>query len=261
MLTSLLALLLVRGVPASAPLPWSGPSGVAEAGQDRLAANASVDDVLEALHKRGDHLTDFDADVTQTTYDPASGDATVLSGRVLFHRSAGGETKVRVTFDARKDGDKAPKPYKKEYALAGQWLVERDYARKRETRTQVLRPGEQIDLFKLGSGPFPLPIGQDPAEVKRQFTATRAEGEGDLPRVKLVPVAGTKLASKFAEIVVGVDPATRFPTSIKTDGASGSRLTELKNIRVNENSKLADGDFDLPAIGDDWDRSEQPLAD
>jgi hypothetical protein len=32
---------------------------------------------------------------------------------------------------------------------------------------QMLRPGEKINLFKLGEGPFPLPIGQELASLKQ----------------------------------------------------------------------------------------------
>jgi hypothetical protein len=41
----------------------------------------------------------------------------------------------------------------------------------------VLRPGEKVNLLKLGEGPFPLPIGQKRDDVKRQFDVTLAKPE------------------------------------------------------------------------------------
>jgi hypothetical protein len=258
---AVLSVVALAGVPAK----LAAPAAPAVTVQDRLAADASVDVLLEALHQRGLNLVDFDADVKLTESDQSTGNDTIRTGRALYHKPADpadGGAVVRVKFDTRDEGS-GPKPYVREYLLSGQWLTERDYKRKTETKTQVLRPGQQVNLLKLGEGPFPLPIGQEPDAVKKQFAVTLLAPEAGVPRLQLVPTPGTKLANKFSEIVVSIDPATRFPTVIKTTDRTKStiRTTELTNLRVNPQPGLTDGDFALPAVGADWKIAEQPLED
>lgn len=243
-------------VPAPATLPADGKPLPADG---KLTADAGIDALLAALHRRGLDLTDFDADVKLADSDAATGSTTTRAGRVLYHKLAEGEARLRVTFETRQEDDARPRNERLEYLLDGPWLTDRNYARKIEVRRQVLRPGEKINLLRLGEGPFPLPIGQHPDDVKRQFTVSLLEPMDDKPRLRLVPVAGTRLARKFSQIDVVVDPATRFPSYIETLDANGAtvRSTELSNLRVNPTPGLTDKDFALPAVAGDWKLSEE----
>ena len=81
------------------------------------------------------------------------------TGTAIYQATAPGEARMRITFDQRiQEG--AVQAQKIEYLLAGGWLIDRNYTRKIEVNRQVLRPGEKVNLLKLGEGPFPLPIGQ-----------------------------------------------------------------------------------------------------
>src|SRR2546421_2404681 len=131
-----------------------------------LSEASSVDDVLDALDARGRSLNQFTADVTLTEKDEATAVDSQRSGHVWYQKRQGND-RIRVTFDQKAEG-RFNKPEKLEYLLDGGWLVDRDYRRSIEVKRQVLRPGEKINLLKLGEGPFPPPIGQPKADVHRE---------------------------------------------------------------------------------------------
>lgn len=270
MITTLIVLSLFLQVspPEAAPaVPADAPAAVPAAPGARVAlpADASADVLLDALHKRGLDLVDFDADVKLSDIDPALGTSTDRMGRILYHTggpATDGLAKLRVTFTTRDDGT-GPRPDRLEYLLDGRILTDRNHRKKIEVRRRVLREGEKMNLLRLGEGPFPLPIGQEPAEVRRQFAVTLLEPEGGTPRLRLAPREGTRLAAKFSQIDVWVDPQTHFPVKISTlDGNGASeRGTELTNLRVNPAGGLKDSDFALPPIGGDWQTTDEAFRD
>jgi outer membrane lipoprotein-sorting protein len=124
-----------------------------------------------------------------------------------------------------------------------------------------------MNLLKLGEGPFPLPLGQDKADVKKMFEVVKlaSGGNEDPPgtiHAQLKPKDGTQFQTKFKFIDVWIDPASRMPVKIETSDTNevAKRTTELKNIHVN--TKLTDEDFKLPPIDEKgWDIHEQPFED
>jgi hypothetical protein len=181
-----------------------------------------------------------------------------------MQRLPGGDARLRVVFNTKTVNDAKPVNDKQEYALAGGWLVDRNYPDRKEVRRQVLRPGEKMDLLKLGEGPFPLPLGQDPAEVQRMFTVKKMPPKPTDPpgtiHAQLVPKPGTQFETKFASIDVWVDAASRFPVRIVTSDPNGTtvRTTELKEIKVN--AGLGDADFALPQIDEkSWSMQSAPF--
>jgi hypothetical protein len=230
-----------------------------------LSADSSVDQILDALDQRGKQLEDFTADVDLTDVDIATGSDSKLIGKVRMQRLPGDDSRIRVVFDKKVVNDVA-KPDKSEYMLSRGWLIDRDYPGRKEIRRQVLRPGQKMNLLKLGEGPFPLPLGQDKADVHKQFEVTKIPpGKDDPPgtiHARLVPKPGTQFEPKFKKIDVWVDPTSRMPVKIETvdPNETTTRTTELKEIRVN--SKLTDKDFELPPIDEkQWDIHEQPFED
>src|SRR5688572_22684265 len=107
------------------PNPLVNPVG---AGADaNLPADATLDQVLSALHVRGQDLKDFVSDVSMTQQDALTGDATVLTGKVWYQNQGQGKTRIRVVFDGKKIGERAIKDFKQEYMLDNPWLIERDH--------------------------------------------------------------------------------------------------------------------------------------
>jgi outer membrane lipoprotein-sorting protein len=229
----------------------------APAGDVVLSADSSVDQILDALDARGDSLQDFTADVTLSDVDAATGGDTTRSGKIWMQRVSPDDARLRVLFG---------KPDKIEYALDKGWLLDRDYTRRLEVRRQVLKPGEKMDLLKLGEGPFPLPLGQDKADVHKMFEVKKFPQKAEDPKgtihVQLIPKPGTQFESKFASIDVWADPQSKFPVKIETVDPNGTtiRTTELKSIKVN--TGLSGPDFTLPKVDEKtWEIREKPFED
>ena len=72
------------------------------------------------------------------------------------------------------------------------------------------RPGEKVNLLKLGEGPFPLPIGQPKEDVHREFIVTK----GDLKLPPLYAVLGRVTGGMDVVQKIGKlgDLATELPT-------------------------------------------------
>lgn len=214
-----------------------------------LTPSASVEQILQALHQRGDGLESLSADVKLTEIDDL-GDSIVRTGRVLL-LDPYGQTLFRATFNTRQVENRRYEE-KIEYVLADGVLLERNYPRKIQVRRQVLRPGERMNLLKLGEGPFPLPIGQHPEEVLRQFEVQRIdEPQSHVPQtiqLRLVPQPGTQLDRRFARIDVWVDLKDHMPRVIETvDGReTTTRRTELSHLAINP--RLTSSDFELERI-------------
>ncbi len=152
---------------------------------------------------------------------------------------------------AKPHNDK-PEKIHQEYVLAGGMLIDRDYDQMKETRWQVLKPGQKMNLLKLGEGPFPLPLGQDKADVHKMFEVTKIAPDKDDPpgtmHVLLKPKPGTHFETKFATIDFWVDPKSSMPMRIVTQDPNGTttRQTDLSNIQID--TKLSDDDFKLEPI-------------
>jgi hypothetical protein len=231
-----------------------------------LTAQSSIDQILHALDQRGKTLKDFTANVTLSHSDVAQGNGDELTGRMWMQRLAGNDARLRVIFNTRQVNDEKPRNDKQEYELANGWLTDRSYTDHKEIRRQVLKPGQKMDLLKLGEGPFPLPLGQDPAEVKRQFEVARLPAKPSDPagtiHVRLTPKPGTRFASKFEQIDFWVDPASEFPIKIETLDPNETTLTTATLSDIKVNSGLGDGDFKLPQIDEkQWHIQVAPFED
>jgi outer membrane lipoprotein-sorting protein len=213
-----------------------------------LPPNAPIDTILEALNERVAKLSD-------TTGDSALGNDKTRTGTIWFSRQSPTQLRVHVLFDKLVVGHIIENE-KIEYLLDGDWLTDRTYAAKNETKRQVLKPGEKKDLMKLGSGAFPLPIGQDKEDVKKAFDVAKVAPNKDDPadtiHLTLMPKEGTDMAKKFTSIDVWVDLKSHMPTVIDTVSGSEEHRIELKDIHVNPTPPLSDKDFTLPEIDSSW---------
>jgi outer membrane lipoprotein-sorting protein len=236
----------------------------ATAGAGPLSTKSTDDDVLDAMHDRGSTLKSFKADVTQKQVDSLANEVT-YKGHVAFESLAGGDARLHFLIDTKKKG-KGPerKVPPREYLLANGWLTDRDYSLQNETRRQVVRPGQKIDLFSLGKGPFPLPIGQDRAQVRRLFDVSRPPADKDDPdpphtiHLQLTPKDGTDLARRFTTIDFWVDTDQQMPVRIETHAPNGDdQTTDLLNLKLN--TPVSDGDFTPEPLKGKWNTHEEPI--
>ena len=246
----------------AAPLLLTIPAQ-AQARTTILDDKSTVDQVLDALHARGQGLKEFAGELSIVETDNLTGEPTTVRGKAWYQDNGEGNSRLRVRLDSKKVGEKPEKEYKQEYLLDKGWLTERDYKRKKEVARQVLKPGQKVNLLKLGEGPFPLPVGQPREEVLKLFEAKRIESKKEDPQgtvhVELIPKPGTQFARKFKKLDVFVDTKTDFPKQIDTidPRETGVRSTDLSKINVNVG--VADKDFKLDDISDDWERKTEPM--
>lgn len=221
----------------------------------------AIEQHLKDLQKTGQTLLDFSAKIKLTEVDNATGLETQRIGKIVFQRRGPGDDRIRVTFESEKiaDGDRILR--KLEYLLQDGKMWDRDYSKKTETIRQITRPGEKIDLLKLGEGPFPLPIGQDPAEVHKQFEVSQspsADDPADSFHLVLTPRVDSSLARKLKQLDVIVGNKSLFPERIIT---LDPQQTKVQTIELNDlklNAKLEDKAFELPSIdGQEWSRHEE----
>jgi len=243
--------------------------GVVQAQAQPAPASAqgdgSIDQVLGQLDQVGKNLKEFSGKVKLVEEDTGMGSEVAHLGTVAFQKKADGSVRIHVVFDQRvANGVKAAE--KTEYLLDGPWLWDRNYRAKNEMKREVLRPGQKMDLFKLGEGPFPLPIGQSPAEVHKEFDVSKpAPAKDDVPgtvHLLLKPKAGTDLDRKFFSIEVYVDQKTHMPARVITvdKKQQHTSTTDLTDLVLNPAGGLKDGDFALSNIeGQGWQRGVEEL--
>jgi hypothetical protein len=212
-------------------------------------ASGDVDALLRALDVRGDTLGDFAANLHLVETDQIAQLSTERTGRIWFQSQGPGDARVRVLFDKRVT-DRGRKPERIEYILDDGELLDRDYQKRIEVKRQVVRPGEQVDLLRLGEGPFPLPLGQNPDDVKRLFDVSLVGKSGTTAHVLLVPKPDTDLAGEFKQLEVWVDEASSMPTRITTTDPDERRTSTYDLLDIQLNTGLGDGDFRAEPLGD-----------
>jgi hypothetical protein len=237
-----------------------------------LAGNATVDEVLDALDQRGKSMSSFTARVSLTDGEELTGDLSTRVGKILFKKTDADDGLLRVTFDKRID-ENVTRNEKSEYKLDGRWLIERNYRRSTQTIREVVKPGEKLNLLKLGEGPFPLPIGQKKEEMHEMFEVTEIPLTAKEVKDKLLagtihitltPKPGSRFSRRFGAIDVWVDRKSNFPVQIHTQAPdeSAPHLTKLEDLKINPPGGLNDGDFDLPRIDEQaWSQTTERYKD
>jgi outer membrane lipoprotein-sorting protein len=228
--------------------------------------DSSIDAWLDRLDARGKNLDNFAADLRLTETDNSTMLSTTRLGTVVFQRPKEGDARMKITFDKKiADENGPPLNEKIEYVLKDGWLIERDYRLKKQISRQVVRPGEKINLLKLGEGPFPLPIGQDKQKVHKQFDVKIIPPAKDDPadsaiHLQLIPKRGSQFERKFGSIDVWVDAKTDMPIRIEAVDRNGTttRTTDLDHLKVN--ATLGASAFDLPSLPEGWERYEEPYG-
>lgn len=258
MITSMICLAGCVGgmtIRARAESPIAPPANV-------LNGNSNVDDVLDALQQDAKVVHAFSADVRDTEDDLIQSTEVIRTGKVWFVFKPSGDATLHLVLDHKQSGNQQFAE-KIEYLLDNGWLSMRNYDTKKETHMQLVRPGEKVDLFQLGKGPFPLPIGQDKSNVHGQFDVTIVSPDKDDPpgtiHLKLVPKPGTPLDQQFSSFEVWVDRSTKMPVRLVTVNKheTESKTWDLLNLKVNP--QLSARDLTLPQLEKGWDSIDKPL--
>jgi outer membrane lipoprotein-sorting protein len=232
--------------------------------QTQPTTDPQIDQVLDELHDRGGTLKEFTADISEADSDTIMGNTTTKTGKVWYQVKPGGDVRLHLLFDKKQVGQRPAHEERREYLLNNGWIIDRDYPGMIETNRQVSQPGEKVNLFELGKGPLPLPIGQDKKDVHEQFDVTLVPPAKDDPpntvHMQLKPKAGTDLARKFTTLDFWIDRKLAMPIRIETLDAKQSMDQQIDLQNLNVKPGLGDADFTLPAIDDkEWNRHDEPF--
>lgn len=230
-----------------------------------LTKDSSIDEILDALDARGKNLKSFVCDVSLTEEDLQTGDAPIRSGKVLYQLKDNGDGRIYVKFrqKAIEAGAKAVEA-KLDYLLDDGKLIDRNYSKRAQSTNEILKPGEKLNLLKLGEGPFPLPIGQPKEDVKQMFEVSKIEASKDDPpdtvHIRLIPKPDTRFARQFKVIDTFVDPKQNMPARIVTENPETKRTADLSNVQINP--VLTNQDFELEKVDlTGWNISEGAYQD
>ncbi len=225
--------------------------------QADINKDSSIDQILDAMHDVGKNLKAMAADVQLSDQDISLGDdPKVRSGSMVLVRPSEDDTKIHITFTQKKIGKKIFNE-KQEFIIDGAQVIERDWSSdpKKETTRVIAAEGTKLNIFKLGEGPFPLPIGQTKEEVQKQFDVKKIQPTPESPagtiQVELTPKKETDLARKFSVITLSLSP-NGMPSVIETTDTKQIEMksASLSNVRLNDAVKPEE--FKIEKIDDSW---------
>ena len=151
--------LLFRGTAATAadaatqPATASRTSGPASA--PAVTIDPAVDKILDRLEKKGAKIEAIEAAIEFTKIDPVLEDKQVHKG-VLRFKQVEPNPRFFIRFDELKLENLAPKKEKQWHVFDGRWYIEAREKTRSISKREIVRPGETLEVFKLGQGPFPL---------------------------------------------------------------------------------------------------------
>jgi len=103
----------------------------------------------------------------------------------------------------------------------GQWYIEAREKTSTISRIQIVRPGEKLDVFKIGKGPFPLPFGQKKDDIVRHFDVKLIAPDPkkdppDTDHLECKPKIGTELADKYGTVHFYIHRKLDLPILVRT---------------------------------------------
>lgn len=229
----------------------------------------SAEGLLEALETATRDLRDFQADVVYDRLDAITEDRERRTGRIVLEQDGSNPPRRRfaIAFDRFIDAAGHASPQRQRFAFADGWLVEFDDGRRQAIERQLVPEGKSVDPLRLGEGPFPLPVGQRPDDVRQRFTVTLAPvPEAPLLKqlqgvqgLRLVPRPGSGVDEDFEEILVWYDLATLAPVGVQARVKGGDmKLVLLRGVQVNRGLDEAARSALRVEVPDGWTRDRRP---
>ena len=222
------------------------------------AVDPAVDELLTRLETAAFELRDFSASLRYDKWDPVTMRWEIRAGDLLYEVKPDKSKRFAMLFDTLITGNRKQER-QTDYIYDDGWLVERDHERKQFIKRQIVAPGKEFDPFKLGEGPFPLPVGQARDEVLARFDVSLVEvpeeeqlsGLENVQGLRLIPKEGAPEAADIERVDVFYDKASLLPVGISVIEADPSpedefdgrvkkivRLRELKHNKGIDASKL-----------------------
>ena len=216
--------------------------------------------VLDALERAGDKISDLQTDLRFETFNTILEDRITKTGELLYKKQDPNALFL-VRFDRLSQGG-VTNENREWHFFDGNWYTEAREMTRQVIRREIVRPGEKINPFELGKGPFPLPFGQKKSEMLQRFDIALLPTSGNDPpgstHLQCVPKAGEELADKYVALHLFVDEKTDLPAKIIAEQTDDNVITVwFDNLRINPG--LPGSVFKLPPEAADWDTETESL--
>ncbi len=214
-------------------------------------ANTPVLNILKALQHRGSTLHNFQAHLVVQVHHLRTDEKDMNIGHIWYRRS-NGKTEFDIRFNMLVvDGAIAKRHADHDIVFDGRWLIDRNGSAKIFRKIEIAPPGKKFNPLRLGQGPIPIPIGQDPVEVEREFHV-RLLHDKKMPAntVGLQLLPRDKAAFTFLEVDFWLDTKTWLPIKIIRIDPDGTPTTALLTKMVI--NRPMHHDFHLAAPGAGW---------
>ncbi|HSW45895.1 MAG TPA: hypothetical protein VLM89_10020 [Phycisphaerae bacterium] len=241
-----------RGVetPASQPATSSAPASQPATSSAPAPLDPALEAILDRLEKMGVRIDSIEADIEFIKIDPVLDDRQEYKG-ILRFKQLKPNPRFFIRFDIFKH-DGVTRHSKQWHVFDGQWYIEARESTSTITKNEIVRPGETIEVFKLGRGPFPLPFGQTKSDILRHFTVRLVKSAPDDPpncdHLECTPLAGTDMARKYDVVHFLVDRKLDLPVRVETvEKQEGNRIiATFSNVKVNPG--LVESQLNLPDL-------------
>ena len=231
--------LLVVGTISSTARGQSGAPGATTAPASRPtttspALDPELEQILDRLEKRGDTIADLSCAVRQEMKGLVVGELIVKEGEIRYLRGGekGANSRFYIHFTRIMQDDYKLAP--EWYVFDGRWFIEAKESTKNVIRREIVREGEQRNLFSVEDSPFPLPFGQRKAEILKQFDVKLVPPDPKDPpdsrHLLCIPRPGTSKEKEYAEVHFYIDPKLDLPVKIVAHRKTGAKVAEIHTV-------------------------------
>ncbi len=145
----------------------------------------SAEDLLTRLEKADADLRTLQGDIRYDKISGIEGDRQTRWGKLYFEDKGAASPDLRrdrrfaVVFDSLQIGQRLDHE-QKIYVFVGTWYIEKTPSQKQFVKRRIVTSAENFDPFRIGQGPFPIPIGQKRDEILARFDAELVTPEASL---------------------------------------------------------------------------------
>ena len=230
---------------------------------------AQLEQLLDRIEKVGAELKSFQADMLFRQEQILLDTVTVRNGRI-YYQADNRSVYARIHFDdflqKELDDPNPPKPVKfdEDITFDGLWLVLRNARTKTIQSWEVSKNRRNLEAFRLGKGPFPLPFAIRKKDVIEHFEVGLVKSgpndPEDTQHLKLKPRKTSPYAEEYIQMDLWISNQTKLPLQISYE-KEDYEITTVTWIKTLTDKKIDTDIFQLKPPGTDWTAERHPLEE
>jgi len=230
----------------------TGPAATApaQATTGVVHPDPQVNDILDRLERK--KIEDVETPIRFTKIDPILEDKQVFQGILRFKQD---QPNPRFFIHFDKFTQEGITREKLEWhVFDGQWYIEARQNTNTIVKRQIVRPGEEINVFRIGQGPFPLPFGQRKADILKYFDVKLVPATDKDPansvHLECTPKPGTDMAEKYGSVHFYIDKRSDMPVTVRTieKNENVEVMAEFPPDQIKLNTGMAASHLNLPDL-------------